>query len=263
MTDEQKFTQECINNNTWSTTCSALLRTYASQDWLQSSVEYIFKQQVPARDLSNPLPNKLAYMLPDCLISPEACQLGLFWSCARTTLSSGSNSGSRKANANTYCSCFLPSVQPYLECTCFGNVPNLSQPACLNQICQINNVNIDLINSNAENISLSQLCGGQNLQTRTNCQVNNTTLFVDGSKVGNYTISQQCLVENNTVKTATTSANSNNILWGILLLFIILIFACLMLAILYLMKNDVPIVQYEFTNDSNSLVEQRETGFLE
>jgi len=196
MTDQQIFYNECVIGNTWSQRCSSLLRANADQQWLQTYVYDIFKQQVPYQNLANPVPNKIVGLTPDCLFSPEACQQGLNWSCANSTAESYNKyNGFTAGIANRLCGCFsLPAGKSWqTNCYCQNSVPNLSQPLCLAHICQIDNVSVTLINSQSGDINLQQACGGYNLQTRSFCDISNINIYVEDSSIGSVILQQQCL----------------------------------------------------------------------
>lgn len=195
--ERQRFYNECVKVGTgWSEYCSATYRENADQVWLQDYILQIFQSSVPDQNLSNPVSNKLVAITPDCLSEPLGCQTALNWACANSSAEAyNTNSGYQSGIANVLCGCFaLPSQRSWLtNCYCQGSVANLSQPLCLANICQIDNVALTLMNSRAGDITLQQACGGYNLQARSNCTIENINIYVEDSSIGSVLLQQQCL----------------------------------------------------------------------
>jgi len=251
---EQTFIQECVRAESWSSTCSDILRSQASQIWLQNGVKTIFQDEIPNRNLANPVPEKIARIIPDCYAAPLACQSALQYSCA--------NSSAERGEAGNLCACFLPNIGPYQNCFCSGSVPNLDQGPCYSQICRITNLDLTLTDASGGNVNLSQTCGSQNMLVRNNCKVNGVRLFAEGSSIGNLGISQYCLTQsqNDTFSTNNNQDPTNkpeeslSPIWYLIALTILIIFLCLIFAIFYLIANNVPdeIIQVVNNYDKNT-----------
>jgi hypothetical protein len=275
MADELTFYNNCVKPGTgWSPQCSALLAANASQQWLQDDVYEIFKQFVPQQNLANPVANKLVAMTPDCLLSPQACQSGLNWACAnsqaeRYNKSNGYTSGA----ANRLCGCFsLPSSRAWqTNCYCQGSVPNLTQPLCLANICQIDNVSLTLINSQSGDVNLQQACGGYNLEARVTCEIANANIYVEDSSIGSLLLQQQCLTSPpNTITLngqaeyinetgavpVTDSENEVTRPSWLIIVFIIIMIIFIILSILSIIFfiRDIPVYRFVIVNNNNEVI---------
>lgn len=289
-----QFYTECVRSNTWSAECSTLTQTYADQPWLQQAIADIFVTEVPARDLSNPVVNKLVAMTPDCLLTPQACQAGLNWACLNSTAEVNNKYGFNRGAASRLCGCFSAAAKRYgWQTNCYCNsgssgaslaVANLSQPLCLANICEVDNVSVLLNNSStAGDINIQQACGGYNLNTRLNCTINGINVFVDNSSIGSLLLQQQCLsvandsgeagnannitaggsstVVNHSGVTTTTDNVSSSQPWLItafVLILAIFIVLCIVVVILY--TKSLPSYRLVITNSNGGLLSESNSG---
>jgi hypothetical protein len=138
-----------------------------------------------------------------CCRYPIICQQSLTASCRDQTLTAISVDD----QLSSWCGCYLPEAQyeKYINdyrvnksCvpTCNQSdsiklVDITNEPiTCPQDVCIIDDVTVNIANSNAGNVNINQICG--NCTGDCNCLVQDTTVLVNGSNVGDINITTAC-----------------------------------------------------------------------
>lgn len=245
MNDQEWFINNCQNRESlWTPECSIILRRNATETWLRNSVYKIFQDEVPNQRLTDPLPRKISSLSGDCLLTPYACQWGLNYACAQTSLSLNPGSG-----VNTLCGCFAPSSSSQQACDCRSSVTNFSISPCFGTYCTINNIYLSLYNSDIGDIRIFQQCGSNSFTAQSNCLIDTVSLVANGSEVSNISLEQECFGRGSVNNSSNvTNVNNNNRFiqstiipsqtWFYLLLLIFILFFFFFLLTLFLYQRE-------------------------
>lgn len=141
-----------------------------------------------------------------CKNNPEACAPALTKLCENYTVLELST----QPNISKLCGCYLPPIQYARSQNLFGlprqcqpicntgdavryiNPQTYQQEICTNSTCIIDNITINLLNSTAGNINLTQFCSSCGISTPCSCRISDVNISVVDAALKNITLDQKC-----------------------------------------------------------------------
>jgi len=179
----------------------------AGLPWINTALSALFDKAFPSGFQSPGLSSAFQdQMMSLCQKYPEACRDGLDSYCKRYNRSQLEGN----INAVKLCGCYLPD-QEYAVYESLYSIPRTCDPFCANtqtvplvgpvyekeictsNVCLIDNITVNLINSEGGNIGFTQVCGGCGGNTSCNCTISNVSITAVESTLGNINLKQECL----------------------------------------------------------------------
>lgn len=141
-----------------------------------------------------------------CKDNPEACAPALTKMCSEYTVTELST----QPNIAKLCGCYLPPVQYARSQNLYGlprqcqpicntgntvryvNPQTYQQEICTSSTCIIDNITVNLLNSTAGNINLTQFCSSCGISTPCSCRISNVNITAVDAALKNITLDQKC-----------------------------------------------------------------------
>jgi len=167
---------------------------------------YSGKSGVYVPGVDNPSDSQLNFqnLLADvCNLSENGGKCSVFWNsqCSSYTRDDTLNPTVRK-----FCGCYLPSGQYSQQtqrtcdpvCSAFGNVKYFPTPTstspepCASNVCVIDDVTIQIVDSSVGDITFQQLCQNCGVVGQCQCIIEDINIISSNSKVGQLNLQQNC-----------------------------------------------------------------------
>lgn len=144
-----------------------------------------------------------------CKDNPEVCAKALTEKCSEYTVTELST----QPNIAKLCGCYLPPIQYARSQNLYGlprqcqpicntqnsvnyvNPQTYNQEICTSSTCIIDNITVNLLNSTAGNINLTQFCSSCGISTPCSCRISNVNITAVNTALRNITLDQKCGAE--------------------------------------------------------------------